>query len=155
MRRTARACLKVVPVGALGACIGCAQVDGIRKARLRTRTETPKEATVKSMKGGCHCGQVRYEAPGPVVKCSYCDCGGCRKATGTLKAPFVTVHREGFALAQGETREFQARSGESCDAHGTWHFCPDCGTQIFWRGHQGGELDLFAGTLDDASVFQP
>ena len=75
-----------------------------------------------------------------------------RGATGTLEAPFVTVLREGFQLTHGELSEFRAESGERCDAYGTWHFCPDCGTHIFWKGNEGDELDLFAGTLDDADL---
>ncbi len=107
-----------------------------------------------AIKGQCHCGYIKYEAGGPVIKCSYCDCSGCRRATGTLKAPFVTVSRDGFRIADHKPSEFRAESGEKCDAHGSWSFCPKCGTQLFWKGNQGNELDLFAGTLDDISVFR-
>lgn len=107
------------------------------------------------MTGQCHCGNVKYKAQGPIVKSSYCDCRGCQRATGTLKAPFVTVLRSGFRITAGEPSRFRADSGEACDAHGEWTFCPECGTQVFWKGDTGNELDLFAGTLDDTTVFQP
>ena len=109
------------------------------------------EAAVELITGQCHCGSIQYEAQGPIIKSSTCDCPGCKRATGTLQAPFVTVARDGFQLTQGEPSEFRAESGERCDAYGTWHFCPECGTHIFWKGDEGGELDLFAGTLDDKS----
>jgi hypothetical protein len=67
----------------------------------------------------------------------------------------VTVPGEGFRVTAGRPTEFRAEAGVKCDAHGVWHFCPDCGTQLFWVGDGGDELDIFAGTLDDASVFEP
>jgi hypothetical protein len=106
-----------------------------------------------TMTGGCHCGAVKYEVDGAIVKCSYCDCAGCRRATGTLKAPFVTVRRADLRLLSGELTEFKAASGDRCDAHGTWHFCAKCGAPVYWKGHRGDEFDLFAGSLDDPSVF--
>lgn len=109
---------------------------------------------METIKGACHCGAVKYEADGPLVKCSYCDCPGCRRATGTLKAPFVTVKRTGFRVTTGNPVEFRAKCGDRCDAHGTWNFCPKCGTQLFWNGNRGDEIDIFAGTLEDTSVFK-
>jgi len=105
--------------------------------------------------GGCHCGQVRYVAQEPIVKSSYCDCSGCQHATGTLHAPFVTVLRDHFSVTAGQPARFRAPSGERCDAVGVWFFCPNCGTHVYWLCDHGNELDIFAGSLDDTSVFQP
>ena len=113
------------------------------------------EATAKQITGQCHCGHIRYEARGPIVKSSHCECPGCTRATGTLSAPFVTVLRTGFRIIQGEPSQFRAESGVACDAFGVWHFCSRCGTQVFWKGDQGEELDVFAGTLDDRSLYSP
>jgi hypothetical protein len=106
------------------------------------------------MTGQCHCGQIQYETTGAVVKCSTCDCRGCQRATGTLAAPFVTVKRADFRVTAGEPASFRPASGDMCDQHGVWHFCRDCGTPLYWLGHHGDEIDLFAGSLDDISVFQ-
>lgn len=104
--------------------------------------------------GHCHCNYINYQVNGSVIKCSYCDCKGCQKTTGTLKAPFVTVPRDGFTLISGELSKYHAPSGEKCDQFGDWYFCPKCGSPIYWKGHEGNELDLFAGSLDDPSLFQ-
>lgn len=114
-----------------------------------------QQASEQKITGQCHCGNIKYEAAGPIIKCTYCDCCGCRRATGTLKAPFVTVHRAKFKVTAGHPVEFRATSGAKCDCHGVWHFCPKCGTQVFWKGDKGEELDIFAGTLDDTTLFQP
>jgi hypothetical protein len=105
--------------------------------------------------GRCHCGQVAYAVTGPVVKSSSCDCPGCRKASGSMQADFVTVGRDDFQLRRGELAEFKAEGGKKCDAHGSWLFCPECGTHVYWKPDRGDKLDVFAGTLDDASKFQP
>ena len=91
----------------------------------------------------------------PIVKSSSCDCDGCRRATGTLNVPFVSVRRAGFKVTAGEPNQFRAEAGVKCDAFGVWSFCSKCGTQLFWTGDTGDEIDIFAGTLDDTSVFQP
>ncbi len=109
----------------------------------------------KALTGQCHCGSIKYEVKGSIIKSSYCDCRGCQKATGTLKAPFVTILRNNFKITTGNPTEFQAKSGVKCDCHGVWHFCPNCGTQLFWKGNKGDKLDIFVGTLDDTTVFLP
>jgi hypothetical protein len=113
------------------------------------------EQTVEPMVGHCHCGSIRYEAQPPIVKSSYCDCPGCQRATGTFKAPFVTVYQKGLSVISGEPSSFRADSGVMCDAHGAWYFCSKCGTQVFWKPDRGDELDIFAGTLEDTNLFQP
>ena len=113
-----------------------------------------KESNLNTITGQCHCGSVRYEAEGPIVKSSYCDCPGCRRATGTFKVPFLTILRDNLKLMGSEPVEYRPQSGDRCDEFGTYHFCPKCGSQIYWKGHQGNELDLFAGTLDDATLFK-
>ncbi len=105
--------------------------------------------------GQCHCGQITYEAIDPNLSCGYCDCSGCQKATGTLKAPFVHVNRAGFKITNGAPAEFRAKSGDKCDGRGEWHFCSNCGTQLFWKGDRGDQVAIFAGTLDDISVLEP
>jgi len=120
----------------------------------RALAEDAKQGAAKSITGQCHCGHVKYTAQGPVVRRSYCDCRGCQRATGTLKAPFVTVLRSAFTTTAGEPASFRSDSKAKCDCHGVWHFCPKCGTQVFWKGDKGNELDIFAGTLDDTSIFQ-
>jgi len=122
---------------------------------VNARAEDVKHEDAKPITGQCHCGQVKFKAEGPVVKCSYCDCRGCQRATGTLKAPYVTVLRSAFTLTAGAPASFRSASKAKCDCHGVWFFCSNCGTQLFWKADKGTELDLLAGTLDDPSIFKP
>lgn len=71
-----------------------------------------------------------------------------------VKGPFVTVKRGGFKITAGTPTVFRAVCGEKCDINGAWNFCPKCGTQLFWLADKGDEVDIFAGTFDDPSVFK-
>ena len=102
--------------------------------------------------GHCHCGQASYTVNGKVIKSSSCDCKGCQKASGTFRVQFVTVSRAETSIS-GKLAEYKADTTAPCDVHGVWCFCPTCGTHLFWKGNQGEELDIFAGTLDDPSFF--
>jgi len=140
----------------IGAVLAVAILAGVVVAEDdKAEGKASGKPVATAITGQCHCGAVKYEASGPVVKSSYCDCRGCQRATGAIQAPFVTLLRAGFKVTQGKPTEFRAKSKAKCDCHGTWHFCPKCGTQLFWKGDKGKELDVFAGTLDDTSVFQP
>ena len=114
-----------------------------------------KETAPLKITGSCKCGEVKYEAAGPIVKSSYCDCLGCRKATGALKAPFITVKPGGFKVVEGSVTTFKAKGGKQCDAHGAWNFCGTCGTHVYWMPNNKKQVDIFAGTLDDTKLFQP
>jgi hypothetical protein len=125
-----------------------------QNAQLPVSTTAPAtQAKPDAITGQCHCGQLKYEITGPIIKCSYCDCSGCRRATGTLKAPFVTVAGKDFKVSGGEVAQFRTAAGEKCDAAGAWYACPKCHSPLYWQAHQGKEVDVFAGTLDNPKLF--
>ena len=109
---------------------------------------------MEDITGKCHCGYIEYQAQGPIIKCSYCDCNGCKKATGTFKAPFITVKRNNFSIISGNISKFKSESKERCDGYGEWYFCTKCGTQLYWKSFEGDQLDIFAGTLDNTNLFK-
>ena len=112
-------------------------------------------AVPKTISGRCHCGAIRYVVTGPAVRSSTCDCEGCRRASGALKVPYVTVSNAVFKVTAGVPSVYRAVSGEKCDCRGAWNYCATCGSPLFWKGDQGGTVDLFAGSLDDPTLFHP
>lgn len=79
--------------------------------------------------GGCHCGNITYEAeidPGAV---SLCHCTDCQTLTGTAYRINVRVRKQDFKLRGGTPRTYvkTAESGNQ-RAHA---FCPECGTPVY------------------------
>ncbi len=93
------------------------------------------------VKGGCLCGKVRIVAEGAPVRVGLCHCMDCRKHHG---APFLAaaVFAEDAVTVTGETRSFGPR-----------HFCPECGSSLFFRGKD--TLEIHLGALDEPGVFEP
>ena len=105
------------------------------------------------LRGGCLCGALRYEAEGTPNYMGHCYCEDCRKASGSGFIPFI-----GFAASavrfSGQTLKFKSQAANGGEA--TRNSCPVCGSLVF-----GGEVGkdtsvhIYAGTLDDPSLFQP
>lgn len=83
---------------------------------------------LKTYTGGCHCGQVRYEAKldltQPMVSC---NCSICQK-TGTLLG-FAPASQ--FTLLSGNERLTDYQFGKKSIHH---LFCSTCGVRSFARG---------------------
>lgn len=107
----------------------------------------------KRFTGGCLCGALRYEASGEPLFAGFCYCADCRKASGSGAIPFIGMSADQVRFS-GEARQFRTPSFRGTDA--VRNFCPLCGGLVF-----GGEVGkdnshtLYAGSLDDPSVFEP
>ena len=103
--------------------------------------------------GGCLCGALRYEADGEPLYAGYCFCGDCRKASGSGFVPFMGF--AGSALRfSGEPHKFTSKSSRGGDA--VRNSCSVCGGLVF-GGEIGkdDEFTIYAGSLDDSSLFRP
>jgi hypothetical protein len=84
---------------------------------------------MKSYRGSCHCGAVRFEcAVDPAQGTSKCNCSVCGKGRF-----WKAIVRAGdFRLLQGEA----ALSDYQFGGHNIHHlFCRTCGIKPFGRGH--------------------
>jgi hypothetical protein len=104
--------------------------------------------------GQCHCGTIKYEAKGPILRQGSCSCRACQRATGALTSPNIGVAINTFKIIVGSPSVYQAESGVDCDT-GAFHFCNQCGTQLYWIDAEKTELAIFAGSLDNTSLFIP
>jgi len=77
-------------------------------------------------KGGCHCGEVRFEVEAPEeVECQECNCSICSK-TGFLH---LIVPRSKFNLVQGS----ESLSTYTFDTGEARHlFCKTCGIKSYY-----------------------
>jgi hypothetical protein len=103
--------------------------------------------------GGCLCGSVRYEAESEPSLCGHCYCDDCRKASGSGFIPFMGFASHAVRFS-GRTQQFRTTSFRGGDA--VRNFCPACGSLVF-GGDVGKDAShtIYAGTLDDPSLFHP
>ena len=80
------------------------------------------------VQGGCHCGQISYEAEIDPEKVGVCHCTDCQTLTGTAFSTFVPVPKAQFHL-RGEPRIY-IKTAESGSKRAQ-AFCPECGTRIY------------------------
>lgn len=91
---------------------------------------------IKTGKGSCVCGAVRFEVSFPSLFCSHCHCENCRRAHSAayvtcvgFRSPQVKVKSERGALASYSYRyRFKGKEIESARK-----FCKKCGTQLFFE----------------------
>ncbi len=107
----------------------------------------------KRMAGGCLCGQLRYEARGEPDFAGYCFCADCRKASGSGFIPFIGFAADAVSFT-GEARRAVSRAYRGGEA--VRNFCPACGGLVF-GGIVGVDTShtIYAGSLDDPSLFEP
>lgn len=96
----------------------------------------------KPITGSCCCGKIAYTAK-TVEPLWYCHCQQCRKMTGHYMAA-AQVKLSNIEI-EGEPKWYYV---SALSRHG---FCPDCGSQLFWRNDNNDFLSITGGTIDGAS----
>jgi hypothetical protein len=79
----------------------------------------------------CHCGQLRLEVAGEPFAVSICHCLACQRRTGSafgMQAAFKAdqVH------VVGRFRDYLRVSDEADRKEHVFHFCAECGSQVFY-----------------------
>ena len=109
--------------------------------------------TGKRFRGGCLCGALRYEAEGAPIYMGHRYCEDCRKASGSGFILFMGF-RASAVRVSGESLKFASKAANGNTA--VRNSCPVCGSLVF--GGEAGKdasLHIYAGTLDDPSLFHP
>lgn len=78
----------------------------------------------------CSCGQLKVVCRGNPVRVSVCHCMACRRRTGSVFGAQARFP-DAAATVEGESRVFMRRGDEGGEV--TSHFCPDCGSTVYWR----------------------
>ncbi|MCH8076672.1 MAG: GFA family protein [SAR324 cluster bacterium] len=79
--------------------------------------------------GGCHCGNISYEAEIDPEKIIVCHCTDCQTLSGSAFRTVAVTRSGTFRLLSGELKIY-LKTGSS-GAKRQQSFCPDCGTSIF------------------------
>jgi hypothetical protein len=100
------------------------------------------------MKGGCHCGALRYETTGEPITHALCHCSDCRRHAGAPMVGWAMYTEAQVSITKGAIKQYKSSE------HARREFCPDCGTGLFYRNSAmlPGIIDIQTGTLDDPNA---
>ena len=95
--------------------------------------------------GGCHCGAIRYEAEGEALTHALCHCSDCRRSAGAPMVGWTMYPKDAVTVTKGTLKAYASSE------HGRRHFCPDCGTGLFYTNLKmlPGIIDIQSATYDD------
>ncbi len=103
----------------------------------------------------CHCGQLRLEVTGEPFAVSICNCLACQRRTGSafgMQAGFKADQVEIF----GRYSDYARTSDEADRKVHVFHFCPDCGSQVFYTEPEEPDLLVVSvGSFADPSFPPP
>ncbi|NIV48914.1 MAG: GFA family protein [Gammaproteobacteria bacterium] len=108
-------------------------------------------AGAETIRGGCMCGAVRYEAEKSSFRTGCCHCRMCQMRTGAPFISFVHIPHNDFRYTCGEPKHY--KSSEISDTA----FCENCGTTImiqYYPEYYDAYVVLSA-TLDEPNAYPP
>ena len=106
-----------------------------------------------SQVASCSCGQLRVTWEGDPVRISICHCLECQKRTGGVFATQARFTREHVRI-EGRGTQW-TRLGDSGQP-ATFHFCPTCGSTVYWElAGAPGLLTVAVGAFADPSFPPP
>jgi hypothetical protein len=94
---------------------------------------------MSSRGAACHCGQLRLEVAGDPVRVSICNCLACQRRTGSAFGVQAGYRADQVEVA-GRFNDYSRISDEADRKEHIFHFCPDCGSQVFYT--EPSEPDL-------------
>ena len=108
-----------------------------------------------SREAACHCGQLRLEVTGEPFVVSICNCLACQRRTGSafgIQAGF----RADQVQVLGRFNDYARISDEADRKEHVSHFCPDCGSQVFYTEPTEPDLVVVSvGSFADPSFPPP
>jgi hypothetical protein len=103
----------------------------------------------------CHCGQLRLEVTGEPFAISICNCRACQRRTGSafgMQAGF----KAGQVRISGRFNDYMRISDEADRKEHLFHFCPECGSQVFSTEPDNPEVVVVStGSFADPSFPPP
>lgn len=106
-----------------------------------------------TLKGGCLCGAVQYQASGDPQRFYHCHCARCRKSSGTGHASNLFLSNAALVFTQGESllKCFKVPEAQRF----TRQFCSECGSSVARFVPELDGVMIPAGSLDDQAPIEP
>jgi hypothetical protein len=86
---------------------------------------------MSTRRAACSCGQLNLIIEGEPARVSMCHCLECQRRTGAVISNQARFRREQITFG-GKSTAWR-RTAESGNVL-TFHFCPTCGSTVYWEG---------------------
>ena len=104
-------------------------------------------------RAACSCGQLHLICEGEPARISMCHCLECQRRTGGIFASQARFPRD-RVIVTGRSTQF-VRSSDSGNEI-AFHFCPVCGSTVFWEGKRYPDMIYVAvGSFADPAFPPP
>ena len=106
--------------------------------------------------GGCHCGNVTYEAEVKPDFVVVCHCSDCQKMSSTAYRVVVQSEEKNFTLLNNPPKDYIKLSDNGIER--IQAFCPECGSHIYATSIDNiGEraFNIRLGTVTQKAEFTP
>jgi len=102
----------------------------------------------------CSCGQLRLTVTGDPIRVSVCHCLACQRRTGSAFGYQARFERAAVKIS-GRATAWDHTSDDG-EATATFHFCPDCGTTVYYVGdYEPTKVAIAVGAFADPSFPPP
>ena len=103
----------------------------------------------------CNCGQLRLEVAGDPLRVAICNCLACQRRTGSAFGMQAGFRTEQVQIV-GRFNDSARISDESDRKEHVFHFCPDCGSQVFYtEPSEPDRIVISVGSFADPSFPPP
>lgn len=107
-------------------------------------------------RAACLCGQLHLDVAGAPLFTLACNCTQCQRRTGSCLGISAYFRGSQVVRLAGDERQFTrtAESGRQVQTH----FCPHCGTTLYWTGPDGNisaRIGIAAGCFADPGFPPP
>jgi hypothetical protein len=85
----------------------------------------------------CHCGALKAIASGEPDRVYVCHCKACQRRTGAV-IHNGTRWRKSQVRIEGEHKAYARKADSGFEIR--FHFCPNCGSSVFWEGDRAPEF---------------
>jgi hypothetical protein len=101
----------------------------------------------------CHCGALKVSASGEPDRVYLCHCKACQRRTGTA-FHFGTRWLKSQVQIEGEHKVYARMADSGFTIR--FHFCPNCGSNVFWEGDKTPEFcGIAVGSFADPQFHPP
>jgi len=101
----------------------------------------------------CACGRLTATCEGEPILVSLCHCRACQQRTGSAFGIAAFFERSAVDTA-GRSSQYTRASDRGHDV--TFHFCPDCGSSVYWLPARKPDLiAVAAGAFADPAFPAP